>query len=87
MTTSDILLSILAGLAIITTGMFAAVLSHIWVEIKALRSVRHDDRDHIAELSSRLKMLGLELEDFKKLTTERIDRMKYVFKEYVERNQ
>ena len=62
----SVIIQVIIGLVTIIVILLGLVLQRIWEEIRRLRSVRHDDRDKIAELTSLVQGLKYELEDLRR---------------------
>ena len=82
------MLEILRDVAAGAIGIFVLILGAFWLEIRRLRGVRHEDRDRITELDSKIKLLKYDFEDYKqeqlgyKAENEsKLDRLKWMLKQ------
>lgn len=63
---NELSVQIIIGLASVVALLLGLALARIWEEIRRLRSVRHADRDKIAELTHLVQGLKYELEDLRR---------------------
>ena len=61
-TIKDIVLAGILGIG----GLGSALLGLMWLEIRKLRSVRHDDRDNITSIHSEYLILKYDFDEYKK---------------------